>query len=384
MAKKNYYEQLGVDKGANEQDIKAAYRKSVMKYHPDRFATKPEPERKKAEDTFKDINHAYDVLSNAEKKENYDNYGTEEGPKYNGGAGGFDGGFGGFGGFEDIFSQFFGGGGSGRQGGGRSTRTMPVNGDDITMRLDITFEEAIHGCEKTVKVYRTEKCADCKGLGAKDPSKIVDCNVCHGSGVVTAVQNTIFGRQTVRTKCNNCGGKGKVITEKCGTCRGTGIIKKERTIPVAIPAGTDNNQTITYYNEGEAGSNGGANGRLIIIIVVKEHDLFERDGNDLYINIPITISDAVIGGKISVPTTGKNISLTIPAGTQSDTKFRVKGYGVKYLKKDMKGDLYVTVEVEIPQKLNSKQVKLLQEFEASIVAKQYDSKKTFLSKWINK
>ncbi len=391
MAKKNYYDQLGVSKDATEKDIKAAYRKSVMMYHPDRFATKPEAERKTAEDNFKEVNHAYDVLSNPEKKENYDSYGSEDGPKYNtgGGAGGFGGGFsgGGFGGFEDIFSQFFGGaaGGGSRQGGGRtSPNNMPIDGDDISMKLDITFDEAIHGCEKVIKVYRTEKCPDCKGLGASDASKISDCPVCHGTGTVTVTQNTIFGKQIVRTKCSNCAGKGKIVTEKCGTCKGVGVIKKERTIPVTIPAGTDNNQTITYYNEGEAGVNGGSNGRLIIIISVKSHELFERDGTDLYVDIPITISDAVIGGKISVPTTSKTISLTIPAGTQSGTKFRVKGYGVKYLKKEMKGDLYVTVDVEIPQKLGNKQVKLLEEFESSLVGKQYDKKKSFLAKWINK
>ena len=379
MANKNYYEQLGIDKNASESDIKSAYRKSVMKNHPDRFATKPEAERKRAEETIKEVNHAYDVLSNPEKKENYDTYGSEEGPAN----GGFGGASGGFGGFEDIFSQFFGGGA--RQGGGRSApRNMPEEGDDITLKLNLTFEEVIHGCEKSVKVYRTEKCSDCKGSGATDPSKIVQCNVCHGTGTVTVAQNTIFGKQMVRTACSHCGGKGKIIIDKCRTCRGNGVIKKERTIPVNIPAGADNNQTITYHNEGEAGINGGPNGRLIIVLSVKSHELFVRDGNDLYVDIPISISEAVIGGKISVPTTGNNVYVTIPAGTQSATKFRVKGYGVKYLRREMKGDLYVTVHVEIPQKLASKQIKILEEFESSLVGKQYDKKKKFLDKWINK
>ena len=217
MANKDYYDLLGVQKNASEQEIKAAYRKAVMKYHPDRYATKPEAERKQAEETFKEINYAYDVLSDPQKKANYDQFGTEDGPQFNGGfSGGGSGGFGGFGGFEDIFSQFFG-------GGSRTNRAnMPIDGDDITMRIDITFEESIKGAEKSVKVYRTEKCPDCKGSGASDPSKITTCPDCHGSGTVTVTQNTIFGRQTVRTKCSRCGGTGKIVTDKCKTCREIG------------------------------------------------------------------------------------------------------------------------------------------------------------------
>lgn len=377
MANKDYYELLGVSKTATEQEIKSAYRKAVMKYHPDRYATKPEAERKQAEETFKEINHAYDVLSNPEKKANYDQYGTEDGPQFTGG-GGF-GGAGGFGGFEDIFSQFFGGG----FGGGGNSRNRPIDGDDITMRLDLTFDEAIHGCEKSVKVYRTEKCSSCNGTGASDPSKIKECPHCHGSGVVTMTQNTIFGRQTVRTKCSECGGTGKVITDKCKTCHGNGTIKKERVIPVNVPAGVDDGQTITYYNEGEVGINGGQNGRLVLVIKVKPHELFVRDGNDLYIKVPVTFGELANGGKITLPTTNdKNITLNIPAGTQSGTKFRVKGYGVKYLKKELYGDMYVTVEVDTPQKLNKEQAKLLKAFEDSLTEKQTAKKKSFATRWL--
>lgn len=375
MANKDYYELLGVQKGATEQEIKSAYRKAVMKYHPDRFATKPEAERKQAEQTFKEINHAYDVLSDPQKKANYDQYGTEDGPQFNGG--GFNqGGFSGFGGFEDIFNQFFGGGGK----GGR--QNMPIDGDDITMRLDVTFEESIHGAEKTVKVYRTEKCPDCKGTGASDPSKIVVCPDCKGTGSVTVTQNTIFGRQTIRTKCSRCGGSGKIVTERCKTCRGEGSVKKERIIPVTIPAGVDNGQTITYYNEGEVGINGGQNGRLIIVVNVKPHPLFTREGYDLYYKLPITISEAINGAKVEIPTTGKPVTITIPSGTQTGTKFRVKGYGVKYLKKQTFGDLYVTVEVDTPQKLSKKQQELLQEFEKSLTDRQYEKRKGFRVKWL--
>lgn len=376
MANKDYYEILGVSRNATDQEIKTAYKKAVMKYHPDKFANKPEAEKKQAEEKMKEVNYAYGVLSNPEKKQKYDQFGSEDGPSFTGGG---SGGFGGFSDFGDIFSQFFGG------GFGSSSRNQPIDGDDITMRLEISFDEAIKGCEKSVKVYRTEKCPDCKGSGASDPSKIQTCPVCHGSGVVTVTQNTIFGRQTVRTKCSNCGGKGKVITDKCKTCRGSGVVKKERIIPVTIPAGADNNQTITYYNEGEVGINGGSNGRLVIVLSVKPHELFVRDGYDLYVKVPISFTDACLGGKITVPTTNdKNITLTIPAGTQSGTKFRVKGYGVKYLRKEQYGDMYVTVEIETPQKLNSKQQSILKEFEESVTAKQTDKKRSFISKWINK
>ncbi len=377
MADKNYYDLLGVQKTATEQEIKSAYRKAVMQYHPDRFATKPEAERKQAEEKFKEINHAYDVLSDPQKKANYDQYGTEDGPQFSGGFGGSGGGFSGFGGFEDIFSQFFG-------GGGRTNRAnMPIDGDDITMRLDITFEEAIHGAEKSVKVYRTEKCPDCKGSGASDPSKITTCPDCNGTGNVTVTQNTIFGRQTVRTKCSRCGGTGKIITEKCKTCRGAGTIKKERVIPVTIPAGIDNGQTISYYNEGEVGINGGQNGRLIIVINVKPHPLFVREGYDLYYKVPISLSEAINGTKLEIPTVDSSVTITIPAGTQTNTKFRVKGYGVKYLKKQVNGDLYVTVEVETPQKLSKKQQDLLKAFEDSLIDKQYEKRKSFRTKWLD-
>ena len=378
MANKDYYDLLGVQKNASEQEIKAAYRKAVMKYHPDRYATKPEAERKQAEETFKEINHAYDVLSDPQKKANYDQFGTEDGPQFNGGgfSGGGSGGFGGFGGFEDIFSQFFG-------GGSRTNRAnMPIDGDDITMRIDITFEESIKGAEKSVKVYRTEKCPDCKGSGASDPSKITTCPDCHGSGTVTVTQNTIFGRQTVRTKCSRCGGTGKSVTDKCKTCRGEGTIKKERVIPVTIPAGVDNGQTITYYNEGEVGINGGQNGRLIIVINVKPHPLFVREGYDLYYKLPISMSDAINGAKVEIPTTDKSVTITIPPGTATGTKFRVKGYGVKYLKKQAFGDLYVTVEIDTPQKLSKKQQDLLNAFEESLTDKQYEKRKSFRTKWL--
>lgn len=377
MANKDYYELLGVQKGASEQEIKSAYRKAVMKYHPDRYATKPEAERKQAEETFKEINHAYDVLSDPQKKANYDQFGTEDGPQFNGGGfGGGSGGFSGFGGFEDIFSQFFG-------GGTRANRAnMPIDGEDITMRLDITFEESIKGAEKSVKVYRNEKCSNCKGTGASDPSKIVTCPDCKGTGSVTVTQNTIFGRQTVRTKCSRCNGTGKVVTEKCKVCRGEGTLKKERIIPVTIPAGVDNGQTITYYNEGEVGINGGQNGRLIIVINVKPHPLFKREGYDLYYKLPISMSEAIAGAKVEIPTTDKSVTITIPAGTQTGTKFRIKGYGVKYLKKQTYGDLYVTVEVDTPQKLSKKQQDLLQAFEDSLTEKQYENRKNFRTKWL--
>lgn len=375
---KDYYETLGVSKNATEQEIKSGYKKMVMQYHPDRYANKPETEKKQAEERIKEINHAYDVLSDQQKKSNYDQFGSEDGMGSSGfgGSGGFSSsGFGG--GFEDILSEMF-------FGGRRNRANMPVDGDDITLRLDLTFEDAVFGCEKEVKVYRTEKCSDCKGTGASDPNSVKTCPTCNGSGSVNVTQTTIFGRQTVRTTCSDCGGKGKIFTEKCKSCRGTGTNKKERVIPVKVPAGADNNQTITYYNEGECGANGGSNGKLVIVLNVKPHVLFKRKGNDLYVTLPITVKEAVIGAKVKVPTLKAVVSYTVPSGTQSGSVFRLKGYGVKYLKKEAYGDMYVTVEVEIPQKLNKKQEKLLEDFEDSLADKQYEKRKEFDNKYLNK
>lgn len=384
MANKDYYELLGVPKTATEQELKAAYKKKVMQYHPDRFATKPEAERKQAEETFKEINHAYDVLSDADKRANYDRFGSEDGMS----AGGFGGGNGGFSGFSaggglgdifgDLFGSMFGGGGT------RSRANMPIDGEDISIKLDLSFEEAAFGVDKQIKITRIEKCSDCKGSGAADPNSVHTCPRCKGSGFVTMTQQTIFGVQQVRSQCSECGGSGKVIKDKCKKCHGQGVIRVERIIPVTVPAGANTDQTMTIYNEGHAGKNGGQNGRLFILLNVKPHPIFKREGSDLYIEVPITFAEATNGAQINVPTLKNPIRYSIPAGTQSGDKFRLKGYGVKYLKREAYGDLYVTVVVETPIKLTKKQADLLAAFEASLTDKEYPKRKAFVTGYINK
>lgn len=382
MAKKDYYDLLGVQKGATDQEIKAAYKKKVMQFHPDRFATKSEAERKGAEDKFKEINHAYDILGDPQKKSNYDQFGSEDGGMggFNGGGGTAGGNYtGGFGGFEDIINDLFGGMGGRR----RTNPNRPIDGEDIVMRLELTFEEAVFGCEKQVKLYRSEKCKDCNGSGAKDPQSVKTCTRCGGSGVVTMTQQTIFGITQTQAVCPDCNGSGKIISDKCTTCKGNGNIKRERVLPVNVPAGADDGQSITYYNEGEAGKNGGANGSLVIKLKVKPHQLFERHGYDLYMAMPISFVDATMGAKLKVPTTKTPITYTVPPGTQSGTRFRLKGYGVKFLNKSQYGDLYVTVTVETPVKLNRKQEALLEEFKNSLDDKQSEQTNSFSKKWFN-
>lgn len=380
MAQKDYYELLGVSKGATEQELKAAYKKKVMQFHPDRFATKPEAERKQAEETFKEINHAYDVLSDADKRANYDRFGSEDGMGASGFGGNYGGGFNSSN-FSDIFGDIFGN----MFGGGGTTRAnAPMDGDDITVRLNLTFEEAVFGCDKEIKITRVEKCSDCKGTGAADPKSVQTCPHCHGSGFVTMTQQTIFGVSQVRSQCRECGGTGKIIKDKCKKCRGKGVVNVERTIPITVPAGANTGQTMTIYNEGHAGINGGSNGKLYILINVAEHSLFKREGNDLYLEVPITILEATLGGKITVPTLNKPISYTIPAGTQSGDMFRLKGYGVKHLKRDVYGDMYVTVNVETPVKLAKNQEELLKSFYNSLDEKSHPEKKTFSSKYLTK
>lgn len=383
MAKKDYYELLGIQKGATEQEIKAAYKKMVMKYHPDRYATKGEQERKDAESIFKEINHAYDVLGDPTKKSNYDQFGSEEGIGAGGfgGSGGYSGGGFGGGGLDDIFGDIFnmfGGGGK------RQRANMPVDGDDIVLQLNISFEEAIFGCKKEVKIYHKENCPDCKGSGAASSDAVKTCPQCKGSGRVVLTQRTVFGVQQVQTACPECGGSGKIITDKCKSCRGAGTTKIERTLTVTVPAGADDGQTISFYGQGDVGANGGRTGALIIQLGVKAHPLFKRKGIDLYITYPITFVEATVGAKVKIPTTTKPVVYSIPAGTQSGTLIKIKGYGVKHVNREYYGDLYVTVEIETPTKLSSKQEKLLEEFEDSLIDKQYDKKSSFNNKYLNK
>ena len=321
---KDLYEILGVPKTATDDEIKKAYRKLAIKLHPDRFATASDEEKKKAEAQFKEINHAYEVLSDKNKRANYDQYGSEEGPQGFGGfgGGGFDGSGGGFGGFEDILSSFFGG------SFGRKNPNAPKQGEDIHIKINLTFEEAYNGASKTVKLNRDET-------------------------------------------CTTCGGSGKIVGDKCAMCRGNGYMRKEASIKVNIPAGVDNGVTMTIRNEGNCGRNGGGKGNLVIAIGVTASDKFRRVGNDLYMDLPIGYYDAACGNTITINTMKGEAKCKIPESTQSGTKIRLKGYGMKVLQKESYGDLYVIIKVETPKGLNAKQLKLLKDFEDSLQANQY-------------
>ncbi len=370
MAEKDLYEILGVSRNASEQEIKSAYRKLAMKYHPDRFATATDAEKKEAEGKFKEINHAYEVLSDPNKKANYDQYGSEEGPQ---GFSGFGGGEG-FGGFEDILNSFFGGMG----GGARAARAnAPQQGADIQVRVDLTFEEAFSGVKKTIEMYRDEECPTCHGTGAKDSSSIETCKYCNGSGFIRKVQNSIFGQQVVQTVCSACGGKGKTVKEKCKDCRGAGYIRKKASVSVNIPAGIDSGMSMTIRHEGYCGRNGGPKGNLVISIFVKASDTFKRVGNDLYMDVPISFYDATCGCDLEVNTLKGSAKTKVPAGIQSGTKIKLKNYGMKVLQREQYGDLYLNIKVETPRMLTPKQCKMLKEFNDSLSDLQTPGAKKF-------
>ena len=372
----DYYSILGISKDASDTEIKNAYRQMAKKYHPDRFATKSDAEKKEAEEKFKQINEAYSVLSDPEKKSNYDTYGSADGPSMNGAGGGFWGGNAG-GGFDDIFSTIF----SSFTGGGRNSRaSMAQDGEDVEYTMHLTFEEAAFGTEKEISFTRVEECPDCKGTGARNGTAYKTCSKCGGAGTYTSVQNTPFGQIRNSRVCDACRGSGRVIVDRCTSCNGVGRKRTKRSVNIKVPAGINNGQMMTYYNEGDAGKNGGRKGSLIIIFNVKSHELFRREGDDLYIDIPIKFSEATLGAKIEVPTLTTPVAYSIPEGTQTGTTFRIKGKGVKVLKKEAYGDLYVTVTVETPKGLNRRQRELLETFDKEIVSagdKQYAKRKAY-------
>ena len=359
-SKRDYYEVLGVDKAASEEDIKRAYRKLAKKYHPDMNQGD-----KNAEAKFKELNEAYEVLGDKEKKARYDQFGhAGVDPNGFGGAGGF-GGFGGAGGFEDIFDMFFGGtGGFGGFGSTGSTRrrTGPQKGADIKYELEIEFEEAAFGVKKDVHVTRNETCNECKGTGAKAGSSTETCKACGGSGEVRFTQNTIFGRVVNVKTCDECHGEGKVIKELCPQCKGRGSTRKRRRITIDIPAGVDNGSVMPLRGEGEPGLKGGSNGDLYIYIRVKPHKLFNREGINIYGEIPISFTQAALGDEIEVPTLEGKTRYTVPEGTQTGTTFRIKNKGIPSLKSKIRGDLYFTVKVVVPKKLSEQQKELLRKY----------------------
>ncbi len=361
----NYYEILGVDKNASADEIKSAYRKLAKKYHPDLNKDNPDAATK-----FKEINEAYEVLGDQTKRANYDQYGSANGPNPNDffrGAGGA-----GHGGFDfdlgDIFGNIFGGG-----FGGRASRTgfSPVDGQDITTRINITFDEAVKGVKKDISYTRTEKCSDCSGTGAKNGTVYSTCTECGGSGYVRYNQDTVFGRITQTGACKTCNGTGRIIREKCATCGGKGIKRSNTTVSINIPAGIDNGQVVTVRGYGEAGARGGQSGDLQIVVSVAEHPLLRRDGYDLLLDVPIPFTMAMTGGKVIIPSIDGKLELNIPENTQSGTILKLRGKGIKHLNSNTYGDLKVTVKVELP-KLGRNKKAVMQIFDEQFPLDKFD------------
>jgi len=350
MAKRDFYEILGVAKGASEDEIKKSYRKLAMKYHPDR-----NPDNKEAEEKFKEVKEAYEMLTNPEKREAYDRYG-HAGVDPNSGMGGGMGGAGGFGdAFGDIFGDIFGGGGR----GGRSAGPQVYRGADLRYNLEITLEQAAHGFDTTIRVPSWDKCDTCHGSGAKPGTQPITCTTCAGHGQVRMQQGFFSIQQT----CPKCHGSGKIVPEPCAACGGAGRIKRNKTLEVKIPAGIDNGMRIRSSGNGEPGTNGGPPGDLYVEIHIKAHAVFQREGDDLHCEMPISFSKAALGGEIEVPTLTGKVSFTVPEGTQTGKTFRLKGKGIKNVRSGYTGDLFCHVVVETPVKLTDKQKDLLREFD---------------------
>lgn len=378
MAQKDYYNILGVEKTATQDEIKSAYRKLAKKYHPD---LNPGDKAKEAEEKFKEASEAYEVLSDSEKRQRYDQFG-HAGVDPNANAGGYGGGFGGFGGFEDIFDLF--GGGFG--GGSRRNPNAPKQGSDVQVRVELTFEEACFGKEVEVSVRRMEKCSDCHGSGAAKGSSPTTCSNCGGTGQVRTVQNTMFGQMQNVRPCPKCGGKGKIVTNPCSSCGGKGEVYKTRKITVKIPAGIDSGQMVSVSGQGNAGKNGGPCGDLLVAVTVKKHKFFTRQNYDIMCEFPVTFVEAALGAEIEVPTIDGKVSYDIPEGTQSETVFRLKGRGVpKIHGGGARGDQYVRVIVETPKGLNKEQKELLRKFGESVGTVKYSKKKSFfdsMKEWL--
>lgn len=348
MSKRDYYEVLGVSKSATKDELKKAYRKLSKQFHPD---INKEPG---ADEKFKEVKEAYEVLSDDQKRAHYDQFGHVD-PNQGFGGGDFGGGFGGF---EDIFNSFFGGGGGGR----RRDPNAPRQGADLQYTMTLKFEEAVFGKETDIEIPREETCDTCDGTGAKPGTKVDTCKHCHGNGQLNVEQNTPFGRIVNRRVCHYCNGTGKEIKEKCSTCSGSGKVTRRNKIHVKIPAGVDDGQQLRVAGKGEAGINGGPAGDLYIVFHIRSHEFFERDGDDIYCEMPITFVQASLGDEVEVPTVHGKIKLKVPAGTQTGTKFRLKGKGVPNVRGYGTGDQHVIVKIVTPTKLSEKQKQLLREF----------------------
>lgn len=373
--KRDYYSVLGVGRDVNEEDLKKAYRKAAKKYHPDLH-----PGDKEAEKNFKEVNEAYEVLSDKEKRARYDQFGhAGVDPNFNpgGGAGAYGGGFGDFGDLGDIFSSFFGGGFG---GGARQNPNAPRRGGDVSVNVNISFEEAAKGCKKTVKVPKVETCDVCHGSGCETGTSAKTCPVCHGTGRVMRVQRTPFGQIQTQTVCNNCHGSGKIIDSPCKRCAGKGKIRHTVEREVEIPAGIDDGQVLNIRSGGDAGVNGGASGDLHVNVNVRPHPIFERQGYDVYCEIPITFVQATLGDEITVPTLDGNVKFQIHEGTQPGDEFKLRGKGIRRLNYPGRGDQYVKISVEIPRDLTREQKAKIKEFDASTNTKNYNKRKSFLDK----
>ena len=360
--KRDFYEVLGVDKKASADEIKKAYRKAAMKYHPDR-----NPGDKEAEAKFKEAGEAYEVLSDDDKRSRYDQFGhAGVDPNFNPGFGGFGGGFGGggFGGFSDlgdIFGDFFGGGAS-----RASNRNAPRRGENVTSRLELTFEEAAFGVEKEVNATRIENCAKCSGSGSADGT-VESCSRCGGSGQVRVTQNFMGMAMQSTSPCPACSGRGKIIKTPCNTCKGKGKVRRTQKVSVKVPAGVDQGQMVRVHGEGCVGENGGPSGDLLVEILIKRHRIFERMGADVLCELPISFAQAALGAQIEVPTLDGKITYDIPEGTQTGTTFRLRDKGIPYVgNRTRRGDQIFTVVVETPTRLNQKQKELLRQFEESL------------------
>ena len=374
--KRDYYEVLGVEKNATPEQIKKAYRKLAKKYHPDM-----NPGDDEAANKFKEVNEAYEVLSDEDKKAKYDQFGFD-GLDPNFGAGGFGGGFGGFD-FGDILSSVFGGGGfGGFGGGGGHDRNAPMQGPNLREVLRLTFEEAAFGCEKDIPIERIEACKECHGKGTTDPNGVQTCQRCHGTGVIQTQQRTPFGVMQTQQECPECGGDGHIIKNPCKVCSGRGLVRRRTTVHVKVPAGINNGQAINMHGQGHVGRNGGPNGDLIISIAVSPHPMFTRDGFDVHYTHPVSFVDATLGGELEIPTIDGKVKYNLPAGTQGDTTFRLKGKGIPRLNKSGRGDQYVTVSIQVPTNLSAEAKSALRAFDSAMKHKEAHKKGFFdKGKW---
>lgn len=377
--KRDFYEVLGVEKSATEDEIKRAYKKLAKKYHPDL-----NPDDKSAEDKFKEVAEAYEILSDTEKRRRYDQFGhAGVDPSYAGGGGSGFGGFEGFGGsgfginIEDIFGDFFGGGSSSY---GRRPNA-PAKGQDVRVTLTLDFMEAVHGTTKKIKYSRLETCEDCKGSGAQKGTTPETCSQCHGTGTIDVIQNIpLMGKMRAKETCPTCGGKGTVVKTPCTSCSGQGRVTKPVTIDLKVPAGIDKGQALVRRGQGDHGTNGGPAGDLIISINVREDAIFQRDGFDIWVDVPLTYRQLVLGDEVVIPTIDGKVSYKVAEGTQPGTVVRLRKKGVPYTQGSGRGDQYLTINVEVPRGLNAKQKKALETFDSQITEKNYEKRRSFFDK----